>query len=172
MSKEVSQTIIQKALQQNKPNANLEELQSLTEIRDQMDFAIKESLLGLDKLIVFDMDNTLLDGKFIDTCALLYGFEKPLLEIRSMENDPVVSTKSIARLMKGLNISQILALTDRIPLAKNVVEIITHLKSKGYVTGIITDSYDVVANHIKTRIGADFRWVMSWNFLRAWQPAK
>ncbi len=156
MSKEVSQTIIQKALQQNKPNANLEELQSLSEIRDQMDFAIKESLLGLDKLIVFDMDNTLLDGKFIDTCALLYGFEKPLLEIRSMENDPVLVTKSIARLMKGLNISQILAVADRIPLARNAMELISHLKSKGYVAGIITDSYDVVANHIKTRIGADF----------------
>ena len=102
------------------------------------------------------MDNTLLDGKFIDTCALLYGFEKPLLEIRSMENDPVLVTKSIARLMKGLNISQILAVADRIPLARNAMELISHLKSKGYVAGIITDSYDVVANHIKTRIGADF----------------
>jgi len=156
MSKEVSQAIIQRAFQQNKPNANLEELQSLTEIRDQMDFAIKESLLGLDKMIVFDMDNTLLEGKFIDTCSQLYGFERELLNIRSMENDPVILTKSIAGLMKGLNISQILAVADRIPLVEHTAVIIAHLKSKGYITGIITDSYDVVANHIKTKIGADF----------------
>jgi HAD superfamily phosphoserine phosphatase-like hydrolase len=58
--------------------------------------------------------------------------------------------------MKGLNISQILAVADRIPLVEHTADIIAYLKSKGYVTGIITDSYDVVANHIKTKIGADF----------------
>lgn len=156
MSKEVSQAIILKAFQQKKPNANLEELKSLTEIRDQMEFAIKESLKELDKLVVFDMDDTLLAGRFIDTCARFYGFEKELLQIRSMENDPVIITKNIAKLMKGLNISQILAVADSISLTGDTVEIIKELKNRGYVVGIISDSYDVVTNHIKTKIGADF----------------
>jgi glucosyl-3-phosphoglycerate synthase len=156
MSKEVSRAIIQKAMQQNKPNATLEELQSFTEIRDQMDFAIRESLMGLDKIAIFDMDNTILRGRFIDTCAKLYGFEKDLLDIRTGESDPTSMTKIIARMLKGLNLSQILAVADSIPLVHDVKEVIKELKNRGYVVGIISDSYDVVTNHVKTKIGADF----------------
>ncbi len=156
MSKEVSKTILSRAMQQNKPNATLEELSVLSEIRDQMDFAIKEGLKGLDKMAIFDMDNTLLQGRFIDTCARFYGFDKELLSIRSQETDPVIRTKNIARLMKGLNISQVLAVADSIPPVDDAEAIIAELKQRGYVVGIISDSYDVVVNHVKTKIGADF----------------
>ncbi len=156
MSKEVSRTIIDRAFQQKRPNANLEELQSFSEIRDQMEFAIKERLKGLDKMAVFDLDNTLFEGRFIDTCARFYGFEKELLTIRGMENDPVILTKNIARLMKGLNISQVLAVADSIPLANDAGRVIRELRERGYVVGIISDSYDVVVNHVKTRLEADF----------------
>ncbi len=156
MSKEVSRAIIQKAMKKDKSNVTLEELQSFSEIRDQMDFAIRESLLGLEKMAIFDMDNTLLRGRFIDSCARLFGFEKELLTIRAGGNDAVITTKNIARLQKGLNISQILAVADSIPLVEDAVSVIAELKNRGYVVGIISDSYDVVSNHIKTKIGADF----------------
>lgn len=156
MSKEVSRAIIQKAMKKDKSNVTLEELQSFSEIRDQMDFAIRESLLGLEKMAIFDMDNTLLRGRFIDSCARLFGFEKELLTIRAGGNDAVITTKNIARLLKGLNISQILAVADSIPLVEDAVRVIAELKNRGYVVGIISDSYDVVSNHIKTKIGADF----------------
>jgi glucosyl-3-phosphoglycerate synthase len=156
MSKEVSRAIIQKAMQQNKPNANLEELQSFSEIRDQMDFAIRESVMGLEKIAIFDMDNTILRGRFIDTCAKLYGFEKELIDIRTSGSDATSVTKNIAKLLKGLNLSQILAVVDSIPVVHHTKEVIAELKRRGYVVGIISDSYDVVTNHIKTKIGADF----------------
>lgn len=156
MSKEVSRAIIQKAMQQNKPNATLEELQSFSEIRDQMEFAIRESLKGLDKIAIFDMDGTILRGRFIDTCAKLYSFQKELLDIRASGADTASTTKNIAKLLKGLNLSQILAVADSIPLVHDVKDVVKELKSRGYVVGIISDSYDVVTNHIKTKIGADF----------------
>ncbi|MBY0478963.1 MAG: HAD-IB family phosphatase [Chitinophagaceae bacterium] len=156
MSKEVSRAIIQKAMQQNKPNVTLEELQSYSEIRDQMDFAIRESLIGLEKMAIFDMDNTILRGRFIDTCSRIYGFEKELYSIRASEKDTVIVTKNIARMLKGLDLSQILAVADSIPLVEDVIYVVSELKKRGYVVGIISDSYDVVTNHIKTKIGADF----------------
>ncbi|TWI80279.1 phosphoserine phosphatase SerB [Lacibacter cauensis] len=156
MSKEVSRAIIQKAMQQNKPNATLEELQSFSEIRDQMEFAIRESLKGLDKIAIFDMDGTILRGRFIDTCARLYGFEKELLNIRAAGADTASTTKNIAKLLKGLDLSQVLAVADGIPLVHDAKDVVTELKKRGYVVGIISDSYDVVTNHIKTKIGADF----------------
>lgn len=156
MSKEVSRAIIQKAMQQNQPKANLEELQSFTEIRDQMEFAIREGLKGLDKIAIFDMDGTILRGRFIDTCAKLYGFEKELLNIRASGGDTASNTKNIAKLLKGRDLSQILAVADSIPLVNDVKDVVKELKNRGYVVGIISDSYDVVTNHVKTKIGADF----------------
>jgi HAD superfamily phosphoserine phosphatase-like hydrolase len=41
-------------------------------------------------------------------------------------------------------------------LVEDVKEVVMELKQRGYVVGIISDSYDVVTNHIKTKIGADF----------------
>ncbi|RXK62297.1 glycosyltransferase [Lacibacter luteus] len=156
MSKEVSRAIIQKAMKENKAKINLEELQSYSEIRDQMDFAIRESLMGLDKIAIFDMDNTILRGRFIDTCARLYGFQKELINIRTSGADSASITKNIAKLLKGLDLSQVLAVADSIPLVHDVKEVVKELKNRGYVVGIISDSYDVVTNHIKTKIGADF----------------
>ncbi len=156
MSKEVSRAIIQKAMQENKSKATLEELQSFSEIRDQMEFAIRESLKGLDKIAIFDMDGTILRGRFIDTCAKLYGFEKDLINIRTSGADPASITKNIAKLLKGLDLSQVLAVADGIPLVHDAKEVVKELKNRGYVVGIISDSYDVVTNHVKTKIGADF----------------
>jgi phosphoserine phosphatase SerB len=167
MSKEVSKAIIQKAMQQNQPNATLEELQSFSEIRDQMEFAIRESLKGLDKIAIFDMDGTILRGRFIDTCAKLYGFEKQLLDIRASGSDAASTTKNIAKLLKGLDLSQILAVADNITLVDDVKEVVKELKNRGYVVGIISDSYDVVTNHIKTKIGADFSLANELEFSRS-----
>jgi len=156
MSREVATAIIAKATQENKSQVTLEELQSFREIRDQMDFVIKNSVRGLEKMAIFDMDNTLLPGRFIDTCAGVYGFEKELLDLRNHHRDGVILTKNIARLMKGLKISEILAVTDAIPLVNDASDVIRQLKSKGYAVGIISDNYDVVVNHIKKKTGADF----------------
>lgn len=47
-------------------------------------------------------------------------------------------------------------MADKIPLIPDATETIKELKARGYIVGIISDSYDVVASHIKTKIGADF----------------
>ena len=74
MSKEVAQTIILKASSSNSPHYNFEEFGVLNEIRSQMDFALASQQESLSKLIVFDMDNTILRGRFIDTCADKFNF--------------------------------------------------------------------------------------------------
>ena len=55
----------------------------LNEIRSQMEFALDSHLSSLNKMIVFDMDNTLLQGRFIDTCAENLNSKKELMNIRS-----------------------------------------------------------------------------------------
>jgi glucosyl-3-phosphoglycerate synthase len=156
MSKEVAQTIILKAASSKNPNYNFEELGVLNEIRSQMEFALESQLNTLDKLVVFDMDNTLLKGRFIDTCANKFDFKKELMNIRSSETDVIILTKRIATLLKGKAISELIEIADCIPVIEGTKEIIAELKRRGYIVGIISDSYDCITNHIKIKLGMDF----------------
>lgn len=156
MSKEVARCIILKAALASSPNFNFEELSVLSEIRSQMDFAAENHLRQLNKLIVFDMDNTLLQGRFIDICAQHYGFSKELLEIRSSESDTVIITKRIAMLLKNKTMGELIGIADHIQVINDTAEIISELKSRGYITGIISDSYDIITNHIRIKMGIDF----------------
>lgn len=156
MSKEVAQAIIEKAATSKNPRFNFEELGALNEIRSQMDFALESHLRVMNKLIVFDMDDTLLKGRFIDTCAEKFGFRNELMEIRSSERDVIILTKQIATLLKGKSISDLIAVADSIPVIEGTKEIVTELKNRGYIVGIISDSYDCITNHIKIKTGMDF----------------
>lgn len=154
MALEVVRTILKRA--NSFSLANLEQLQLIAVVRHQMEFALKEALLKLKKMIVFDMDNTVLDGAFIDEAARKFGFQKKLMEIRARHNEHLIITKNIALLLKEKNIAQILEIADVIPLIPDIVYVIQRLKKRGYIVGIITHSYDCVATHIKNKIGADF----------------
>lgn len=156
MSKEVAQTIIMKAANSNNPNYNFEELGVLNEIRSQMELALNSQLESLDKLVVFDMDNTLLQGRFIDTCADEFNFKSTLMNIRSAESDVIILTKQIATLLKGKTFNELIGLADSIPIIEGTKDVVIELKKRGYIVGIISDSYDCITNHIKNKLGMDF----------------
>ncbi len=156
MSKEVANMIVKKATISGSSQINFENLGMINEIRSQMDFPITEQTKKLKKLIVFDLDNTILLGRFIDECAEKFRFKTKLRDLRAKEKDPVILTKQIALLLKGVDFGELIKIIDRIPLVDGTKEVISELKHRGYVTGIISDSYDFVVNHIKNKLGMDF----------------
>jgi len=154
MSREVARAILKRAV--NSSLVNLNSLETINIIRDQMGFAIKETLSTLKKMIIFDMDNTILNGRFIDKAAITFGFQKELVDIVIKNQDSYLLTKLIARFFKGFNISQLLAVADEVPIVSDIFDVVKELKKRGYIIGIISDSYDCIAIHIKNKIGADF----------------
>jgi glucosyl-3-phosphoglycerate synthase len=154
MSNEVSRAILKRA--ELIKQSNLEILENISIIRDQMDFAIKESVLGLKKMLIFDMDNTILHYSFISTLATKFKFKENLISIVSENSNPYTRTKLIAKLLKGLNIKQLLDTVDGIPITHDFENIIKIFKKNGYVCGIISDSYDCITNHIVNKFGLDF----------------
>lgn len=154
MSREVARTIIKKSKEID--SKNLETYENIQVIRDQMEFAIRESLRSLKKIAMFDMDNTILRTSFINTAAAEFGFKKELVDIVTNNNNPFIRTKLIARLLKGKSIGDLLALTDRIEVTPHLQEVVKQLKQQGYITGIISDSYDCITNHLKNKFGLDF----------------
>ena len=154
MSREVSRAILKRS--KANPDFSLDSLETINIIRDQMELAINESLAPLKKMIIFDMDNTILQGRFVYEAAKEFNFEKEMVKVLATNSDSWLLTKLIAQHLKGLNIAQLLALVDKIPLVPDTQEVIAELKKRGYLVGIISDSYDVVTQHLKNKLGMDF----------------
>jgi HAD superfamily phosphoserine phosphatase-like hydrolase len=108
------------------------------------------------KMVVFDMDNTLLTERFIEKCAETFNFRQALTLLRNIDRDPVSLTNRVARFMKDRSLTELLDVAAEIKLVNDTTEVVQELKRRGYVIGIISDSYEVITHFIATRIEADF----------------
>jgi glucosyl-3-phosphoglycerate synthase len=108
------------------------------------------------KMVVFDMDNTLLQGRFIDVCAQKFNFKQALTLLRQIDHDPVSLTIRIAGFLKGMKRSDLLQVGWGIQLVEGIEEVVSELKNRSYLVGIISDSYQLIAQDVAKRIGADF----------------
>ena len=108
------------------------------------------------RLIAFDMDGTLIADRFIFRLARRFGFEAELREIMSRDIPEYQKTKSIASLLKGITVNEIIDTLDQIPLSPGIQMTVEELKREGHVLAIISDSYTIVVEHLKKRLGFDF----------------
>lgn len=154
MSREVATVILEKA--DRSKNRNLETLEYIQVIREQMEFAITERTKTLKKLAVIDMDRTLLTGSFIQTFADRFNMKAELIDIISSQPNSFIRTKKIARLLKGKTLNELISVAESIPISKNIDSLIYKLREKGYSIGIITDSYDYIANYFVNKLHLDF----------------
>jgi len=154
MSREVSKAILKRA--EIKKILSLDELETINVIQDEMEDSIADSIKQLHKMAVFDMDDTLLLERFINTAADRLGFRARLEEIRAGDSEPYVTAKQIAALLKGVKLDEIYDIAGGLKIIPDAVEVIKILKSRGYVVGIVSDSYDLVVEFIRSKVGADF----------------
>jgi len=153
MSREVSKAILKRA--EIKKILSLDELETINVIRDEMEDSINDSIQKLNKMILFDMDDTLLLERFINKAADAFGFRAKLEEIRANNSEPFVVTKLIAALLKDVKLEEIFEIADGLQIVPDAAEVIKILKSRGYVVGLITDSYDLIADFIRNKVGAE-----------------
>lgn len=156
MSGEVSRAIISRARQYHNDEFTKENVNSLEAIQREMNNVLRENLSVYHKMIVFDMDDTILINRFIDECANAFGFKPKLDELRFSEKDPIILTKRIGLLLKNKTIDDLLHVISNMDMAENIKEVVSIYKQKGYLVGIISHSYTLVTNYVKQQIGADF----------------
>ncbi len=125
-------------------------------MREQVEFATKGFMQKPAKMIVFDMDNTLLQGSFIHTAAEKFGFKKELTEIIIHQKNDYIRTQKIAKLLEGKTFAELINVVESIPIIGDAVHVVRELQVRGYVCGIISDSYHCVTNHVKNMLGLDF----------------
>lgn len=93
------------------------------------------------RLIVFDFDGTLMDGRLIDALAQRFGFEDELRAVFETTAPGHVQSLKVARLLKGLQLQEVLKAVRNLKFMPGAHEVLNALKVKGYIIGIISDSY-------------------------------
>lgn len=156
MSREVSRAILSKAQRHTSNEFSLESVNSLETIHTEMNNVLRENLSAYHKMIVLDMDDTILTDRFINICAQTFGFTAKLDELRFNEKDPIILTKRIGLLLKNRTMDELLHVISNMSMADNIVETVKAYKEKGYLVGIISHSYTLITNYVKQQIGADF----------------
>lgn len=108
-------------------------------------------------LAVLDMDGTLLERRTVDVLCEDLGFSERLEEVDGkfvyMEAHEV--SARIARLFSGVKASRMEEIFDTMALVKGAKEFVDFLKSKDFVTAIVTDSYDFLASRLARRLDID-----------------
>ena len=113
----------------------------------------------LIKLVVFDLDNVIIDGEGIDEIGKLINIEDQIAAITEQamqgEIDFETSIKKRVGLLKGVATDDIRTLANEMPLMKGAEETVSTLKENGFDVAIISGSFDIIADTIKGKLDVD-----------------
>ncbi len=112
------------------------------------------------KLVVFDMDSTLIQTEVIVELAKLAGEEDKVNMITESamrgEMDFKESFRKRVALLKGIRHDQLEKICANLPLTEGVSLVTRTLKRLGYKLGILSGGFTFVGNYLKERLGFDY----------------
>ena len=112
------------------------------------------------RLVVFDMDSTLIEAEVIDELAKAAGVGQQVAEIteRAMrgELDFRASFKERVGLLKGLSEDVLAEIAARLPLTEGAETLLRELKRLGYKTAILSGGFTYFAKHLQAKLGFDY----------------
>ena len=123
----------------------------------------RETLLRRSKrLIVMDMDSTLIRIEVIDELARAHGVGDQVKAItrRAMagEMDYDQSLRERVALLRGLDARVLYELAASLPLTEGAETLLRVLQRLGYRTAVISGGFSVAAEALQKRLGIDFAW--------------
>jgi len=110
-----------------------------------------------ERLALLDMDGVLLNGRFIRELAEATGKASELAQW--LDNQLVGAaerTRRIAKIFAGVPTDVFEGIARAMPLVSGAVEAVVGLRKQGYRVGIVTDSFQIVAETVRRRVFADF----------------
>ncbi len=112
------------------------------------------------RLVVFDMDSTLVDAEIIDEIAKAAGVEKEVKEITKKAMEGKISFKKALRervkLLKGLPVEMLEKIYENIKLTEGAKELIRSLKSAGYIVAVVSGGFTYFTERLKKELGLDY----------------
>ena len=112
------------------------------------------------RLVVFDMDSTLIEAEVIDELAKEAGVGDEVAAITDAamrgELDFKASFAERMKLLRGLDESVLAAVAARLKLTEGAENLMSTLRLLGYRTAILSGGFDYFARHIQKQLGIDY----------------
>ena len=112
------------------------------------------------RLVVFDMDSTLIDAEVIDELAVEAGVGDQVAAITEAamqgELDFKQSFERRLALLKGLDASVLQSVAQRLRLNEGAEHLIATLRKLGYKTAIISGGFSFFGDYLQTILGVDY----------------
>jgi phosphoserine phosphatase len=112
------------------------------------------------KLVVFDMDSTLIQAEVIDELAKLAGKGEEVSAITAAamrgEMDFKESFRRRVAQLQGLEARHLDAITRTLPLSEGVEIVTSTLKGLGYKLGILSGGFTFVGRFLQEKLGFDY----------------
>lgn len=127
-----------------------------------IDVAVQEEKLTrrTKRLVVMDMDSTLIQIECIDELARMHGVVEEVSSItaRAMagELDFEQSLRARVALLEGLEWEKVVSLADRLPITEGADELLRVLRRLGYRTAVISGGFTFAADRLKAELGLDY----------------
>ena len=122
---------------------------------------LKDNVFRRNKrLIVFDMDSTLIQTEVIDELADLCGVGEEVRTITHRAMNGEIDFDESLRLrvskLKGLDTARMQEVLEKLPLTQGVEEFIKTIKSLGYKVALISGGFTFFADALKIKLGLDY----------------
>ncbi len=112
------------------------------------------------KLVVFDMDSTLIQTEVIDELAKIAGKEEEVSKITALAMEGKMdfdeSFKKRVALLKGITLDEIKEMPKRLPLSDGAERVTRILKRLGYKIAIISGGFTCVGEYLKDKLNLDY----------------
>ena len=112
------------------------------------------------RLVVFDMDSTLIQQEVIDELAAVAGVGEQVAAITAAamrgEVDFKQSLQERLRLLAGLDAAVLPEIAERLRFTEGLERLFTHLKVLGLKTAIVSGGFSYFAQHLQQRLGMDY----------------
>jgi phosphoserine phosphatase len=112
------------------------------------------------RLVVFDMDSTLIEAEVIDELAKAAGVGEQVAAIteRAMsgELDFTESFKARLALLKGLDENVLEDIASNLKLTEGAETLVATLKRLGYKTAILSGGFDYFGRYLQAKLGIDY----------------
>jgi phosphoserine phosphatase len=112
------------------------------------------------RLIVFDVDGTLIDAEVIDELARVAGVGRKVKEITSKAMNGEIEFKQAlkdrVKLLKGLPVEVLDSIVENLEVTPGAEELIIALKALGYKIALISGGFTQFVEKIKEKLGIDY----------------
>jgi len=112
------------------------------------------------RLVVFDMDSTLIQEEVVDVLARHAGVGDQVTEITAAAMNGAMDFKeSFARrvaLLRGLDEKVLAEVARNLTLTEGAERVVNTLKKLGYKIGIISGGFDYFGEHLQKKLGLDY----------------